>query len=168
MALFLLWIALFCTAFIHIVWYLFHCKWCFSETNSTFFIFTSKSSLDDILFTSDIIFLHCVIFSLLNVTSLKHIAPFHIEHQPSLEGIFSALDGTFLLFFFVNGIFLKLMAPFPYWTEIFPWMAFFLLWMAFLRILIVWYFFIVDGTFWNRRHIFHIEEQLFLRWPLSA
>ena len=64
----------------------------------------------------------------------------------------TAFYGHCMIFFFIV-------------NDAFSWMAFFPLWMALLCTLIVWYFFIVYGTFWNRRHIFHIEEQLFLRWP---
>ena len=72
----------------------------------------------------------------------------------SLDGIFSALDGTFLnfsAFFYIHWYFSEKIAPCPYWTANLPWVAFFPLSMVLLCIymhtLHYMMFFTVNYTF---------------------
>ena len=61
---------------------------------------------------------------------------------------------------------MKQKASFSYWTATFPWMIYFL-WGACFWIFLI-YFSSSMALFRNRRHLFHIEQQLFLGCLFSA
>ena len=90
--------------------------------------------------------------------------PFILNSNFSLDDLFP-LRGTFLdfsdIFFIINGTFPKQKAPFPYWTATFPWMSLFCLGWIFFS-----FFSFSMLLFWNRQHLFHIKQEIFLWWRL--
>ena len=107
MALFLLWIALFCTAFYGHCMIFFNCKWCFS--------------VDDIFFRFG---WHFCARSLYDIFSLS-MALFETDGTFSILKSNSSLDDLFLLKMALFFIFFKQTESFCNWIANLHWMAFF-------------------------------------------